>query len=57
MQIEYADETEQDIVLYWDYLFDKPPELLIALLEYFEPGVESFDRNFEKENDGEITLM
>jgi len=43
VQIEYADETTQDIVSYQDYLFDKPAELLFALSEYFEPEAEDVD--------------
>lgn len=43
VRIEYADETEQDIVSYQDYLFDRPAELLFALSEYFEPESGDFD--------------
>lgn len=49
VQIEYADETSQEIVSYQDYLFDKPAELLFALSEYFEPDTEDFDGDFEEE--------
>lgn len=49
VQIEYADETSQEIVSYQDYLFDKPAELLFALSEYFEPDTEDFDGDLEEE--------
>ena len=47
VQIEYADETSQEIVSYQDYLFDKPAELLFALSEYFDPDTEDFDGDLE----------
>ena len=49
VQIEYADETEQDIVSYQDYLFDKPAELLFALSEYFQPDADDSDGDFNDE--------
>ena len=53
VQIEYADETEQDIVSYQDYLFDKPAELLFALSEYFQPDADDLDEEFDEEQSGE----
>ena len=52
-QIEYADETEQEIVSYQDYLFDKPAELLFALSEYFQPDADDLDEEFNEELSGE----
>ena len=49
VQIEYADETEQEIVSYQDYLFDKPAELLFALSEYFQPDADDSDGDFNDE--------
>lgn len=42
VQIEYADETTQEITAYDVYLMDKPEELYLAMLEYFEPETEDF---------------
>ena len=53
VQIEYADETEQEIVSYQDYLFDKPAELLFALSEYFQPDADDLDEEFDEELSGE----
>ena len=52
-RIEYADETEQDIVSYQDYLFDKPAELLFALSEYFQLDADDSDGDFDDEQSGE----
>ena len=49
VQIEYADETEQEIVSYQDYLFDKSAELLFALSEYFQPDADDSDGDFNDE--------
>ncbi len=43
VQIEYANHTTQEIVSYQDYLMDRPEELYLALLEYFEPEMDDFD--------------
>ena len=53
VQIEYADETEQDIVSYQDYLFDKSAELLFALSEYFQTDADDLDEEFDEEQAGE----
>ena len=53
VQIEYADETEQEIVSYQDYLFDKPAELLFALSEYIQPDADDLDEEFDEEESGE----
>lgn len=45
VQIEYADETTQEITAYEVYLMDKPEELYLAMLEYFEPEIDDFDEN------------
>lgn len=49
VQIEYADETVQDIVSYQDFLFDKPAELLFALLEHFGADADESDGDFKVE--------
>ena len=43
VQIEYADETTQEITAYGVYLMDKPEELYLAMLEYFEPEIDDFE--------------
>ena len=43
VQIEYADETTQEITAYDVYLMDKPEELYLAMLEYFEPEIDDFE--------------
>ncbi|MCI8537247.1 MAG: hypothetical protein HFF18_01085 [Oscillospiraceae bacterium] len=43
VQIEYTDHTSQEIVSYQDYLSDRPEELYLALLEYFEPEMVDSD--------------
>lgn len=45
VQIEYADHTTQEIVSYGDYLEDRPEELYLSLLEYFEPETEGSAEN------------
>lgn len=42
VQIEYSDHTAQEIVSYQGYLSDRPEELYLALLEYFEPEADEF---------------
>ena len=42
VQVEYANHTEQDICSYNDYLPDRPEELYLSLVEYFEPEEEGF---------------
>lgn len=42
VQVEYMNHTEQDICSYEDYLPDRPEELYLSLLEYFEPEDEVF---------------
>lgn len=37
VHIEYADRTQQEIASYQDPLPDRPEELYVALLEYFQP--------------------
>lgn len=46
VQIEYANHTTQEIVSYQDYLMDRPEELYLALLEYFEPETDDFDEEY-----------
>ena len=43
VQIEYANHTSQEIVSYQDYLTDRPEELYLALLDYFEPDIGDFE--------------
>ena len=42
IRVEYTNHTEQDICSYKDYLSDRPEELYLSLLEYFEPEDEVF---------------
>jgi len=49
VNIEYANHTTQDIVSYQDYLTDRPEELYLAMLEYFEPETDDFDEEYEEE--------
>ena len=42
VQVEYTNHTEQDVCGYEDYLPDRPEELYLSLLEYFEPEDEVF---------------
>jgi len=44
--IEYADQTTQEILSYQSYLTDRPEELYLAMLEYFEPEEDEFDEGF-----------
>lgn len=53
VQIEYADETEQNVMSYQDYLFDKPAELLFVLSEYFQVDADDSDEGFDDEQSGE----
>lgn len=46
VQIEYANHTSQEILSYQDYLMDRPEELFLALLEYFEPETDDFDEEY-----------
>lgn len=48
--IEYADGTTQEIVSYQSYLSDRPEELYLALLEYFEPEEDDFDEEYPEDN-------
>ena len=42
VQVEYNNHTVQNISSYEDYLPDRPEELYLSLLEYFEPEDEVF---------------
>ena len=42
VQVEYSNHTVQNISSYEDYLPDRPEELYLSLLEYFEPEDEVF---------------
>ena len=42
VQVEYTNHTEQDMCSYNDDLSDRPEELYLSLLEYFEPEEEEF---------------
>ena len=46
VQIEYANHTTQEIVSHQDYLIDRPEELYLALLEYFELETTDFDEKY-----------
>ena len=47
--IEYADNTTQEILSYQDCLMDRPEELYLALLEYFEPEADEFSEDFPED--------
>ena len=47
VQIEYTDGTFQDITSFQDYLSDRPEELYLSLLEYFEPEEDDFGDDIE----------
>ena len=42
VQVEYTNHTEQDICSYEGHMPDRPEELYLSLLEYFEPEDEVF---------------
>ena len=42
VQVEYTNHTEQDMCSYNDDLSDRPEELYLSLLEYFEPEEEEW---------------
>lgn len=48
VRIEYADGTTQEILSYQSYLSDRPEELYLALLKYFEPEEDGFSENFDE---------
>ena len=43
VHIEYSNHTVQDICSYEDYLPDRPEELYLSFMEYFEPDEDSFE--------------
>ena len=47
--IEYTDGTTQEIVSYQSCLADRPEELYLALLEYFEPEEDEFSEDFDED--------
>ena len=47
VQIEYANGTTQEIVSYQSCLEDRPEELYLALLEFFEPEENEFSEGFD----------
>lgn len=53
VQIEYVDETTQEITACGVYLMDRPKELYLAMLEYFEAETdnlyEEYTENFSLE--------
>lgn len=46
VQIEYADETMQEITACGVYLTDRPEDLYLEMLEYFEPETDDFDEEY-----------
>ena len=48
--IEYADNTTQEILSYQDCLMDRPKELYLALLEYFEPEIDEFSEEYTEDD-------
>lgn len=47
--IEYSDSTTQEILSYQTCLMDRPEELYLALLEYFEPEAGEFSEDFPED--------
>lgn len=47
VRIEYTDHTTQEIVSDQDYLDDRPEELYLALMEYFEPEEDESGECFD----------
>ena len=47
--IEYPESTTQEILSYQDCLMDRPEELYLALLEYFEPETDEFNEDFPED--------
>ena len=48
-RIEYTDHTTQEITSYESCLSDRPEELYLALLEYFEPSMDEFGEGFDED--------
>ena len=40
---QYSNHSVQDICSYEDYLPDRPEELYLSFMEYFEPDEDSFE--------------
>lgn len=49
VRIEYANRTTQEIVSYQSCLADRPEELYLALLEYFEPDEVEFNEEYPED--------
>ena len=49
VHIEYTDHSTQEIVSFQSCLNDRPAELYLALLEYFEPEVDEFSKDFAED--------
>ena len=47
--IEYSDNATQEILSYQDCLMDRPEELYLTLLEYFEPETDEFSEDFAED--------
>ena len=47
--IEYADGTTQEILSYQTCLMNRPEELYLALLKYFEPETDNFSEGFPED--------
>lgn len=46
VRIEYTDHTTQEITSYESCLSDRPEELYLALLEYFEPNMDEYGEDY-----------
>lgn len=53
VQIEYSNDTNQEMVSYQDFMTDQLKDLYLALLEYFEPEPDAFDEEFAKNSPSE----
>lgn len=49
VRIEYTDHATQDITSYESYLSDRPEELYLALLEYFESNMDECGEDFDED--------
>ena len=49
VSFEYADSTTQEILSYQDCLVDRPEEIYLTLLKYFEPETDEFSEDFSED--------
>ena len=49
VHIEYTDHSTQEIISFQSCLDDRPGELYLALLDYFEPEADEFSEDFAED--------